>query len=66
MAPPSLRIVRSAIPLTELTALAERQFGDMVKGVVDVDRGILAVGGALTYDEEEALLDLYLSAIGGL
>ncbi len=37
--------------------MAERQFGDMVKAVVDVDRDVMAVGGELASDEEAALLD---------
>jgi hypothetical protein len=41
----------------ELVALAEGQFGDMVKAVVDVARGVMAIGGELHADEEAALLD---------
>jgi Protein of unknown function (DUF5674) len=37
--------------------MAERQFGDMVKAVVDVDCGVMAVGGELASDEEPALVD---------
>lgn len=53
----SLRIVRSPIARADLAALAERQFGDMVKAVVDVARGVMAIGGELHADEEAALLD---------
>ncbi|MGH7645345.1 MAG: DUF5674 family protein [Gemmatimonadales bacterium] len=52
-----LRIVRSAIVRADLATLAERQFGDMVKAVVDVARGVMAIGGELHADEEAALLD---------
>ena len=52
-----IRIVREAIRRSELTALAASQFGDMVKAVVDVERGIMAIGGELHSDEEAALLD---------
>lgn len=52
-----LRIVRDAISRAELAAIAEGQFGDMVKGVVDVDRGVMAVGAELHADEESALLE---------
>lgn len=34
---PPIRIVRDAVTRVELAALAERQFGDMVKAVVDVE-----------------------------
>lgn len=52
-----LRIVREGVRRSELAAIAELQFGDMVKGVIDVERGILAIGGELHSDEEAALLD---------
>lgn len=32
-------------------------FGDLVKAVVDVDQGIMAVGGEMQADEEALLLD---------
>lgn len=41
----------------ELRAMAEAEFGDMVKAVADVGRGLLAVGGELHSDQEAALLD---------
>jgi len=37
--------------------MAKRQFGDLVKAVVDVEHGIMAVGGELHADEEAVLLD---------
>lgn len=52
-----ITIVREGISRSELAVLAERQFGDMVKGVVDVARGIMAIGGELHSDEESVLLD---------
>ena len=57
MDPSPLRIVRLAITRADLASLAERQFGDMVKAVVDVARGVMAIGGELHADEEAALLD---------
>jgi hypothetical protein len=53
----SMRIVRQEIRRSELAELAEAQFGDMIKAVVDVERRIMAVGGELHSDEEAALLD---------
>jgi len=44
MAPP--RIVRESLPRAELASIASEQFGDMVKAVVDVDRGIMALDDA--------------------
>ena len=40
-----------------LRRLVERDFEDMVKYVVDVARGVAAVGGDLHADEEALLLD---------
>lgn len=56
MSPP-LRILRDPIARAGLAAIAAEQFGDMVKAVVDVRRGIMAVGGDLHSDEEALLLD---------
>ena len=55
MSPP--RIVREPLARRELVSIAAEQFGDMVKAVVDVERGIMAVGGELHSDEEALLLD---------
>jgi hypothetical protein len=49
--------VRQQIRRSELAALAEAQFGDMIKAVVDVERAIMAIGGELHSDEEATLLD---------
>ena len=50
------RIVRDRISRADLARMAEEQFGDWVKAVVDVSRGIMAVGGDLHADDEAALL----------
>lgn len=42
---------------SELVSIASEQFGDMVKAVVDIERGIMALGGELHSDEEALLLD---------
>ncbi len=36
--------------------MAGQQFGDFVKAVVDVQRGVMAIGGELHADEEALLL----------
>ena len=53
------RIVREPILKAELAAIAKEQFGDLVKAVVDVGRGIMAVGGELHADEELWGVNLY-------
>jgi hypothetical protein len=52
-----IRIVRDAITLDDLRGMARAQFGEMVKAVVDVEQGAMAIGGELHADEEAALLD---------
>ena len=50
-------IIRDPISREALRDMAGRQFGDMVKVVVDVEAGIMAIGGELHSDEEAMLLD---------
>lgn len=51
-----IQIVSARVRLGELRRLAEGQFGDFVKAVVDVSRGIMAIGGELHADEEAVLI----------
>ena len=53
-----MRIVDKDCPLTvgELSEMAEMMFGGLVKAVVDVKRGIMAVDAELHADEESELL----------
>ncbi|KKU23010.1 MAG: hypothetical protein UX53_C0010G0004 [Candidatus Azambacteria bacterium GW2011_GWB2_46_37] len=53
----STRIIKDLIPKTELAEIAKEQFGDLVKAVVDVEQGIMAIGGELHADEEAVLLE---------
>jgi hypothetical protein len=50
-------IVRASVTKAILSTMAEQQFGDMVKAVVDIDQGIIAIGGELHSDEEAVLLE---------
>lgn len=52
-----IRVIRDTVARDELTEIAKQQFGDMVKAVVDVEQGIMAIGGELHSDEEATLLD---------
>ncbi len=54
---PDIVIVERRIDRAVLRRLVERHFEDMVKYVVDVERGIAAVGGELHADEEVLLLE---------
>jgi hypothetical protein len=52
-----VQFVRHSISRAELASIADAQFGDMVKAVVDVEREIMVIGGDLHSDEEALLLD---------
>ena len=53
----SIEILRAPIAIGDLARLAAQQFGEFVKAVVDVQRGVMAIGGELHADEEAALID---------
>jgi hypothetical protein len=44
------------ISLEEIRTLAQGRFGDMIKGVVDLERGILLLDADLHADQEASLL----------
>jgi hypothetical protein len=52
-----VKIIDSPIFPGELKVMAEGRFGNLVKAVVDVERGIMAVDGELHADEEGLLLE---------
>lgn len=52
-----MEIVREPIALDRLQVIAEQRFGDLVKAVVDVHRGMMAIDAELHSDQEAALLD---------
>ena len=54
---PEIVLVREAIDRRQLADLVQRFFTDMVKYVIDVERGIAAVGGELHADAEQLLLE---------
>jgi hypothetical protein len=51
-----MQIVRRTITLSVIEEMAESMFGNLVKAVVDVEQGIMAVGGEMHADEEALLL----------
>jgi hypothetical protein len=51
------KIVKEPISKKELIGIAKKQFGDLIKVVVDVWQGIMAVGGEMHADEEAALIE---------
>jgi len=54
---PSIVLVRDRIDPAQLRRLTQAFFVDMVKVVVDVERGVAAVGGELHVDAADLLLD---------
>jgi Protein of unknown function (DUF5674) len=54
---PDVVFAETRLARADLRRLVERHFEDMVKFVVDVARGVAAVGGELHADEEAVLLE---------
>ena len=52
-----MQLVRDPIGLAELKDMAEHGFGTLVKAVVDLEAGIMAVDAELSADEEALLLE---------
>lgn len=50
-------LLEARIPVEALERLVRDGFGDMVKYVVDIERGVIAIGGQLHADAEKILLD---------
>ncbi|MBX3332070.1 MAG: hypothetical protein KF722_16820 [Nitrospira sp.] len=50
-------VIRTSVMKADLDTMAKQQFGDMVKAVVDIEQGIMAIGGELHSDEEAVLLE---------
>jgi hypothetical protein len=51
------KIVKDKIRISELKKNAASMFGNLVKAVVDIEKGVMAVFGELHSDEESSLLD---------
>ena len=52
-----IKIILQPISRKEVEVIASERFGDMVKGVVDIEKKIMALGGELHADEETILLE---------
>ncbi|HLF18772.1 MAG TPA: DUF5674 family protein [Candidatus Omnitrophota bacterium] len=51
-----IRIISQPIPQEELKDLAKEYYEDLIKGVVDIRREVVALGGEMHADAEEVLL----------
>ena len=47
----------SVVTVAELTAMADKMYGDLVKGVVDIKKGTLVIDAEMHVDEEQFLLE---------
>ena len=52
-----MKIIKDKISVNELMQMAKRMFGNLVKAVVDIEKGIMAVDAELHSDEEGLLLE---------
>lgn len=52
-----MKIIREPLAIVELKQMAADKFGNLVKAVVDVDRGLIAVDAELHSDLEALLLE---------
>ena len=52
-----IRVVTSPVSLKEVSELAQKQFGNLIKATVDVKKRMMAIGGELHADEEQLLLE---------
>lgn len=52
-----IKIIKEKISLDELKKIAQENFGEMVKAVVDIEKEIIAIGGELHADGNEKLLE---------
>jgi len=54
-----MQIVRDHITIAELKTMSENMFGGLVKAVVDIEQGIMAVDADMHADEEQLLLEAH-------
>ena len=52
-----MEIITQKISIAKLKDLSGKMFGNLVKGVVDVEKGIMAIDGELHADEQALLLE---------
>jgi len=52
----NIKIIKEPVTIAEVQALAKEIYGDMIKGVADVERGVIALGGEWHMDANNILL----------
>lgn len=53
----AIKVIKNPITRFELQQIAKERFGDLVKGAVDIEQGIMVLGGELHIDEEVVLIE---------
>lgn len=56
-----LHIIENPITRAELKKIALERYGDLVKGAVDIEKGIMVLGGELHIDEALKLVEQFQS-----
>ena len=51
-----MKIIKDEITLKELEEMAQKMFGNLVKGVVDIEKEIMTVDASMHADEEALLI----------
>ncbi|KKW44645.1 MAG: hypothetical protein UY94_C0018G0005 [Parcubacteria group bacterium GW2011_GWA2_56_21] len=51
-----IKIIREPVPLEEVKKLAREIYRDIIKGAVDIERGVIALGGEWHMDANKVLL----------
>ena len=52
----NIQIIKQSISKNDLRDLAKEFYEDLIKGVVDIERGLIALGGEMHADAEEVLI----------
>lgn len=52
-----MKIISDKLSIEELKSMSGKMFGNLVKAVVDIEKGIIAIDGDLHADEEKLLLE---------
>jgi hypothetical protein len=52
-----MKLVKDKVDLATLRKMARRSFGNLVKAVIDIKKGIMVVDGELHADQEALLLE---------
>lgn len=53
----AIKVIKISVKKSELLAMAKEEFGDIVKAVVDVEQGIMAIGGELHDKNDEEWIE---------